>query len=99
MTKSYYHATDMANLDSIMEKGLLKNKYEGIIYLTDDPIDAVKFLPLRGVKNILVIEVGIKEELVEEQFDHNETFFKCKAYGYPDGIPSDEFIELRKWEL
>ena len=40
----FYHATSYSNLDKIITEGLKVDKIEGVIYLTDDPKDALKFL-------------------------------------------------------
>lgn len=49
-------------------------------YMCKDPIDACKFLVIRGMRQMSVIELELDEKEVEESHDHSETFFKCKAY-------------------
>ena len=83
--KYYYHATPMENYDSIHEKGILRG-CDRVIYLAEEPEEAARFVAIRGYKEILVCKVYIDENLVEESFDHNENFFKCKAYTYPQDI-------------
>lgn len=97
MTRSYYHATSYSNLCSILENGIIPSS-EGIVYLADSMLNAQKFVYIRGVRDILVIEVLLEEEFVEEQYDHNEKFFQCKAYGYEDPIYDSSFGELRRFE-
>ena len=97
MTKSYYHATPIENLESIMSEGIHKS-VDGVVYLTTDPKDALKFLAVRGYKEALVCKVALNEELVEEQFDHNEKFFKCRAYGYPEDIDPYDIEEYMRYE-
>lgn len=86
MTKTYYHATPYHNLESILEGGLQAG-WDGFVYLTETPEDATKFVTIRGWDDILVVAVDLEDSLVDESFDHNENFFKCKAYIYPDDIP------------
>lgn len=81
MTKTYYHATPFENLESIMDQGIRKSR-DGVVYLTEKPEEATRFVVIRGYVDILVCEVQVKEDLVEETFDHSEVFFKCRAYGY-----------------
>ena len=90
MLKSYYHATPFENLNSIFKKGILKG-IDGVVYLTEKPEEAARFVAIRGCKKILVIEVEVEDYMVEESFDHSESFFQCKAYSYPDNISIDEF--------
>ena len=97
MTKVYYHATPFENLLSIVEKGILKSKYDGLVYLTEKPEEAARFLAIRLCKEILVCKVEVEESLVEETFDHNEAFFKCKAYGYRGDISPDEVTDYMKF--
>ena len=96
--KKYYHATDFENLIPILDEGL-KVGPDGIVYLTETPEDALKFVMLRGLKSILVIEVEVEEGKVEEQFDHNYNFFKCKAYGHDGDICTGQCTNFTKYEL
>ena len=98
MTKTYYHATPFSNLDSILKNGIHRSM-EGIVYLTTKPEDAVKFVAIRGHREILVCQVALEEELVEETFDHSEAFFKCRAYGYAGDIGPYEIEEIMKYEM
>lgn len=95
----FYHATDYSRLDSIMEKGLLNSNIEGIVYLTKDPKDAIKFPAVHLVTDILVVEVELDENDVQETFDHNERFFRCKAYGYPGNISTDDIVGYSRYQL
>ena len=99
MLKSYYHATPFSNLNSILEKGI-KVGIDGVVYLTEEPDEAVRFVAIRGFKKILVIEVEVEEDMVEESFDHNFNFFKCKAFVYPNNISVSEFGgNIRTYEI
>lgn len=99
MKKSYYHATPFENLGSIFEKGICKG-YDGVVYLTEKPEEAVRFVAIRGCKKILVIEVRVEEDMVSESFDHSQLFFKCRAYSYPNDISIDEFgSNIKTYEI
>ena len=99
MLKSYYHATPFENLNSIFKKGITRG-IDGVVYLAETSEDAVKFIAIRGHKKILVIEVEVEDDMVEESFDHSESFFKCKAYYYPNNISVNEFGDnIKTYEL
>lgn len=97
MTKTYYHATPFENLNSIMTQGIRKG-CDGVVYLTERPEDAAKFVAIRGCTKILVLGVDIEEDMVTESFDHSEVFFKCKAYMYSENISSDDVREIYTYE-
>ncbi len=98
LKKTYYHATEQKNFDSICEKGILKG-IDGVVYVCEKPEEAVRFLAIRGINSIFVFEVHIEESFISESFDHNERFFKCKAYMYSKDILSEEIISCFKYEL
>lgn len=99
MLKSYYHATPFGNVNSIFQKGI-EVGIDGVVYLTEKPEEAARFVAIRGYKKILVIEVELEENLVEESFDHSQIFFKCRAFSYPQDIAIDEFGDnIRTFEL
>ena len=99
MLKSYYHATPFENIGSIFKKGILKG-HDGVIYLAEKPEEAARFVAIRGYKKILVVEVEIEENMVTESFDHSETFFRCRAFAYPENISIDEFGDnIRTYEI
>lgn len=68
----FYHAAP--------KETMMKIYAEGVVYMCKDPIDACKFLVIRGMRQMSVIELELDEKEVEESHDHSETFFKCKAY-------------------
>lgn len=80
MKCTYYHATSMSNLCSIVEKGLLCKNVEKCVYLCEMPEDCLKFTAARGITNVLVCEVCIDESQVIETFDHSYDFFKCRCF-------------------
>lgn len=98
MLKTYYHATPFENLESILAQGIRKG-CDGVVYLTEKPEEAVRFVAIRGYKKILVVGVEFEEDSIKESFDHSQTFFKCKAYYYSNDIPADETTEFRTYEF
>lgn len=96
--KIYYHATSIYNLGGILDKGI-KVGTDRVVYLCKTPRDALKFMYIRGIKNILVCEVKVNDRYIEESFDHNEGIFKCKAYTYSKDIKADEIVNYTKYEL
>ena len=98
MIKTYYHATSFENLDSIFEKGI-QTGCDDVVYLCEKPDEAARFVAIRGYKKILVVGVNLKEDMVEESFDHSQAFFKCRAYMYPENISVDEFDKAMTYEL
>lgn len=98
MRKTYYHATPFSNLDSILENGIHRS-IEGVVYLTTKPGDAAKFVAIRGCGDILVCKVSVDEELVEESFDHNEKFFKCRAFMYSKDILPYEIEDFIRYTV
>lgn len=99
MLKSYYHATPYENLGSIFKNGILTG-YDGVVYLTENPDEAARFVVIRGYKKILVIEVVVEDSLVKETFDHSQIFFRCRAFCYPNAILVDEFGDnIRTYDL
>lgn len=98
MLKTYYHATPYENLESIMSKGLMRG-CDGVIYLTEKPEEAARFVAIRGYHKILVIGIDVEEDSVEESFDHSQVFFNCRAYTYSEDIEPDKLIYLYKYTL
>ena len=93
-----YHATKSSNLVSILEKGILASP-EGIVYLTEKPEDAAKFLAIRMETSIISIGVKVDPAKVEEQFDHNEKFFGCRAFGYKGNIKKEDITDFIEYDL
>lgn len=97
MTKTYYHATPFENLESIMDQGIHRG-CDGVVYLTEKPEEAARFVAIRGYYPILVLGIELEEDMISESFDHNPVFFGCRAYTYPEDIPADEITEFLKYE-
>ena len=76
----FYHAAPKETMMKIYVEGVLKKSWDGVVYMCKDQIDACKFLVIRGMRQMSVIELELDEKEVEESHDHSEAFFKCKAY-------------------
>lgn len=96
--KKFYHATEMRNFYSILEKGILPG-IGGIVYLAETAQEAYRFMAIRSFgEPILVVEVELDENTVRETFDHSYQFFKCRAFGYPDRIHLNKMTDFLKFE-
>lgn len=99
MAKIFYHATDLANIESIVKEGI-RPSIEGYAYVTETPEDAIKFLLLRGLKRAAVFSVRVDDpEKIVETFDHSSAFFKCRCFGYLGGVPTANLEGYSEWEL
>lgn len=95
----FYHATRRENLPNILNEGI-KMHCEGI-FLCEKPEDAVKFLVVRGIKDILVLEVNIRKNSKKliESFDHSYQFFKCRAFIYMDNIATSDITKCTVYQF
>lgn len=93
-----YHATSYRNLPSILESGV-KTGPDGIIYMCQKPEEAIRFLAIRGERDILVVEANINKRYLKETFDHSERFFKCRAFGYSRNIGSNLITNYIRYQL
>lgn len=83
----YYHGTSYTNLLKIIEDGKIKKSMEGIVYLAKTKEDALRFVALRYMtEDIAIIELELDDNKIEETFDHNQNFFKARAFGYEGDI-------------
>lgn len=98
MMKEYFHATPYKNLESIIDQGIHRG-WDGVVYLTDKREEALRFVAIRGCKDILVCEVELNEANIKESFDHNESFFKCKAYMYDEDINPAEITNAWRYNM
>lgn len=100
-----YHATDAANLGSILEKGLIA-KWEGV-YLTDSVDSAARWIGFRlsamGNQNMIVVEVEISPKGLQEGCDHSsmmETLFGVgKSILSPKSIPAKCIRNVYAYQL
>lgn len=75
----YYHATTKECIAKIVKDGTIKHSCGGVVFLCTDPIDACKFIAIRGEKEVYTIEVDLPEDSVKESNDHSETFFPVQS--------------------
>lgn len=97
----FYHATTTENAEKILDEGMIRHSAGGIVFLCRKPMDACKFLLIRGIKEICVIEVNLRKNSVEESNDHSEAFFQCKAYTHNGDIKLSgaEDVEAYRFNL
>ncbi len=82
--KTFYHATSKENLTSILKNGL-KAGHDGCVFMTEKEDEAVRFLAVRLIPEIVTFKIKVYKkdyDKVQETFDHSQTFFKCRAFGY-----------------
>lgn len=100
-----YHATDAANLGSILEKGLV-SKWEGV-YLTDSAESAARWIGFRlaamGRPKMIVIEVEISNRGLAAGTDHSpvmeQLFGVGKSILSPKSIPASAIRNVYEYEL
>lgn len=98
--KVYYHASAYENLGSILIRGLKASPIDGLVYMTEKEEDAVKFLYIRGCRDIVTFKITLKDDSrVIETFDHNPAFFKCRCFGYRGDIPFEMIQSSKRYEL
>jgi len=103
MTK-YYHACKPSTWDKICDSGYVKKSWDGCVYLCTAPDDAARFVALRLLgtdENVIyVLEFDYLDDgLIEEVFDHNESFWKCRCWGYFDDIPTSEISNVYEYTM
>lgn len=55
----FYHAAPKETMMKIYVEGVLKKSWDGVVYMCKDPIDACKFLVIRGMRQMSVIELEL----------------------------------------
>lgn len=100
--KYFYHATSYENLISIYEKGILAQNAEGIVYMTEKPEEAARFVVIHGISKILCVKIKIpksKENNIIETFDHSYNLFKCRAFAYVGNVTTDMLCDIKTWRV
>ena len=97
----YYYATTKECIAKIVKDRVISHSCGGVVFLCTDPIDACKFIAIRGEKEVYTIEVDLPEDCIKESDDHSETFFRCKAYTYFGDIKltGKEKVQRYKFDL
>lgn len=76
----FYHAAPKETMMKIYTEGVLKKSWDGVVYMCKDPIDACKFLVIRGMRQMSVIELELDEKEVEESHDHSQSWSCGRCY-------------------
>lgn len=95
----FYHAATPEIMEKIVNSGVIRRSWDGVVYLCDNAVDAVKFVAIRGAKIVQTIEVELDEKTVEESDDHCEAFFGCKAYTYDNDINLQETVKIEEYAV
>ena len=88
MYTTMYHGTTLNVFLKIRAEGI-KPSTDGIVYLCKEPKDCAKFMLVRGIQDFVCVKVCVNEREIEETFDHNYFFFRCRCYGFKGTIPAD----------
>ena len=46
----FYHAATPEIMEKIVNSGVIRRSWDGVVYLCDNAVDAVKFVAIRGAK-------------------------------------------------
>lgn len=97
----YYHGTSYSNLLKIIEDGKIKNNnVEHVVFLAETKEEAFRFVALRYMsEDIAVIKLELDEKNIEETFDHSQTFFKARAFGYKGEISVESATNCWKFPI
>lgn len=95
----YYHAATPEIMKKIVDSGVIRRSWDGVVYLCDNAVDAVKFVAIRGAKIVQTIEVELDEKAVEESDDHCEAFFGCKVYIYGNDINLPGTVKIEEYAV
>ena len=91
----------MTNLGSILDKGILKSRWEGGVYLTDSKESAVAWVMIRTPDDILVVELEVDESKIVPGVDHSplmqEMFGAGESLVYMDDIPPTQLLNFIKY--
>lgn len=93
----YFHATTHENAEKIMQDGVIRKGIDGGVYICKQPLEAARFVAIRGHETGTIFEVELEERKVVEAHDHNEAFFGCKAYMYMDDIPTQKIVKISRY--
>lgn len=93
----FYHATVFSNYPDIAASGI-RRSIDGVVYLCKKPEDSLKFVAVRGIKDVLMCEVDIPSSWTIETFDHCEAFFKCRCFGSTKDIPTSRITNYSRYK-
>jgi RNA:NAD 2'-phosphotransferase (TPT1/KptA family) len=103
--RKLYHATDAANLGSILDKGILAH-WEGV-YLTDSAESAARWMGFRlaamGREKMVVIEVEVPARGLKKGTDHSpimeQLFGVGKSILSTKSIPAEAILNVYEYQL
>lgn len=98
--KTFYHATSKENMDNILCNGL-KAGNQGCVFMTEKEEESVRFLALRLIPEIVTFKIKVYKnnyDKVQETFDHSQSFFGCRAFGYFGDIPAENIEASRIYQ-
>ena len=90
-----WHATPFHNLANILTYGL-RTGCDHVVYACENATDAAKFVAIRGVKDILLVQFEVDEQDVDESFDHSQAFFQCRAFAISHSIEPESLVSFRR---
>lgn len=70
----YFHATTHENAEKIMQDGMIRKGMDGGVYICKQPLEAARFVAIRGHETGTIFEVELEERKIVEAHDHNEAF-------------------------
>lgn len=76
---------------------MIRKGIDGGVYICKQPLEAARFVAIRGHETGTIFEVELEERKVVEAHDHNEAFFGCKAYMYMDDIPTAKIVKMSRY--
>lgn len=84
----YFHATTHENAEKIMQDGVIRKGMDGGVYICKQPLEAARFVAIRGHETGTIFEVELEERKIVEAHDHNEAFFgyevlDAREFGLP----------------
>ena len=95
-----WHATSEEYLNSILENGIRPGD-DGQVYLCEQPKEAIRFIMFRNLETVATIKIAVSEEdepNIKESFDHNNEFFKCRAFAHWGAIPKEKIAGYEVYE-
>lgn len=86
----WYHAQPKSIGQKFLNDMRIHKSIDGGVYLTETAKDAFSFQIYKAIAkhdDLWIFELeGLDGSLIEETFDHNTEFFRCKSYMYLDEI-------------
>lgn len=97
----YFHATTHENAKKIMQDGVIRKGMDGGVYICKQPLEAARFVAIRGYETGTIFEVELEERKIVEAHDHKKTIqgVQCtKVQAIQIGIEYEFYCETWKEE-